>query len=529
MPDREPQPALHSRPNVLVRGVAHLAVSVRLKLLAAFLGVTLLMVGLAMLGLETLRQANARTEKLLHDQERIAFFQEIYGYLGDLTTIVAAISLDPENVSERTTNNTFLLPGVLIVDRTNNLRTDLGRSTRRFGKEGMPDAQIIAQFKSEIAKLPPIVSRAHDLRREGDFENAGIVARLEAAPILFRLQRDAYSKVQDIEAEMAETARSTALAYDASRQLVVAAALVAVGLSLLLGYAISSSLIWPVRRIGQTLGIIAGGNFAARVTVPNRDELGDLAANVNVTSVKLGTLYDQVEEQRVELAAWNTALEDKVAVQVDEIERTNRLRRFLPDQVADMIVSAGDDADMLGSRRGTVTVLFADLRGFTAFSASVEPEHVISALNRFHAMTGPLIEARGGTLERFLGDGLVVLFNAPVASDDPAGNAVALGREMQAAFPPAMRDFQSDSHALGLGVGIATGQATLGQIGFEGRLDYAAIGTAPNLAARLCDIASDGEILICPTTAGQLDGTFRPVGPFELKGIPEPVPAFAVD
>ncbi|MGI9390904.1 MAG: adenylate/guanylate cyclase domain-containing protein, partial [Boseongicola sp.] len=297
---------------------------------------------------------------------------------------------------------------------------------------------------------------------------------------------------------------------------------------LLLGYAISSSLIWPVRRIGQTLGMIASGDFNARVTVPNRDELGELAANVNVTSERLGALYDEVEGQRAELAEWNTALEDKVATQVDQIERTNRLRRFLPAQVADLIVGAQDGEDMLGSRRGEVTVLFADLRGFTAFSNAVPPEQVIEALNAFHATSGPLIEAQGGTLERFLGDGLMVLFGAPVPLENAAESAVELAKDMQAAFRPALEPFQTRNNNLGLGIGIATGIATLGQIGFEGRLDYSAIGPAPNLAARLCDQASDGQILLCEVTVHSIEVPVTPAGPFRLKGIGDDIAAFEV-
>lgn len=247
-----------------------------------------------------------------------------------------------------------------------------------------------------------------------------------------------------------------------------------------------------------------------------------------MTSERLGTLYNEVEGQRAELAEWNTALEDRVATQVDQIERTSRLRRFLPAQVADLIVGAEDGEDMLGSRRGEVTVLFADLRGFTAFSNAVPPEQVIEALNAFHASSGPLIEARGGTLERFLGDGLMVLFGAPLPLENAADNAVALAKDMQEAFRPALEPFQTRDNSLGLGIGIATGIATLGQIGFEGRLDYSAIGPAPNLAARLCDHARDGQILLCEATARRVDAPVAPAGPFHLKGIGEGVPAFEV-
>ncbi|MGI9391444.1 MAG: HAMP domain-containing protein, partial [Boseongicola sp.] len=337
--------ATSDRPNIIARTVARLGVSIRSKLLVAFLGGTALMVGLALFGLIALQQANERTEKLLRDQERIAFYNELYGSLSNLIAIAASAQIDRTDVREDRDNFMFTVPGRLIVDRVQDLQGYVGQGVRMFGRAGMPGETIIENTRSELNKLPAIGARVKALRQEGAYSEAGTVSRQEFAPIVFRLQRDTFTVVQQIEVEMAETAKSTALAYEASRRQVIASALVAVGLALLLGYAISSSLIWPVRRIGQTLGMIASGDFDARVTVPNRDELGELAANVNVTSERLGTLYDEVEGQRAELAEWNTALEDKVATQVDQIERTNRLRRFLPAQVADLIVGAQDGED----------------------------------------------------------------------------------------------------------------------------------------------------------------------------------------
>ncbi len=515
-------------PSPIANAVARISVSIRSKLLVAFLGGTILMIGLALMGLIALQQANSRTEKLLHDQDRIAFYNELYGYLSDLIAIATAVQIDPADIEKEKVHSMFEYPGQLIEDRARLLQSFVGRNTRKFGRAGMPDESFIKNTRSELAKLPPIGYRIKELRQEADYRVAGAMSRQEFAPIVFRLQRQTYSAVQQIEAQMAETARSTALAYEGSRRQVIASALIAVGIALLLGYAISASLVWPVRRIGQTLGVIANGDFQARVRVPNRDELGELATNVNVTSERLGTLYEAVDSQRNELAEWNAALEDRVASQVEQIERTNRLRRFLPQQIADLVVDAPDNENILGSRRDEITALFADLRGFTAFSNAVPPEQVIKALNAFHAATGPLVDARGGTLERFLGDGLIVLFGAPIRVDNSAEQAVLLAMDMQTAVRPALSPFQTPNNSLGLGIGIATGIATLGQIGFENRLDYSAIGVAPNLAARFCDKAQDGQILLCETTARAAGVSVEPVGPFRLKGIGESVAAFEV-
>jgi class 3 adenylate cyclase/HAMP domain-containing protein len=297
---------------------------------------------------------------------------------------------------------------------------------------------------------------------------------------------------------------------------------------LLLGYALSSSLLWPIGRIDNALNRMASGSFDARIAVPNRDELGKLAGHVNETSGKLGELYNKVEAQKAVLADWNIALEAKVAEQVVEIERTNRLRRFLPAQVADLITSADRESDALATRRSEVTVLFADLRGFTTFANTSAPDQVVGALNAFHEACGPLVQAEGGTLERFLGDGLMVLFGAPVPVEDAAERAVRLALAMRDAVRAALLPYQSEDTPLGFGIGIGTGAATLGQIGFEGRRDYSAIGPAPNLAARLCDMAADGQILLSHATVWQIERTAKLAGNVALKGIGENIAVFEV-
>jgi class 3 adenylate cyclase/HAMP domain-containing protein len=327
---------------------------------------------------------------------------------------------------------------------------------------------------------------------------------------------------------MRESARFTFQSFLKSRQNIFAASLIAVGVALTLGYSISASLLWPIGRVRQALRRLAEGGFETRISVPNRDELGELATHVNETSAKLGELYEEVELQKKQLAGWNAELEEKVQSQVKEINRTNRLRRFLPKQVAEMIVSAPDGTDMLRTRRAEITVLFADLRGFTAFSNAATPDQVVAVLNTFHGICGPLIEESGGTLERFLGDGLMVLFGAPVPMDNSAQRAVDLAAQLRATVPKALSKYQAGSQAFGLGVGIGvgTGSATLGQIGFEGRLDYSAIGPAPNLAARLCDEAKDGQVLISHATAWQVKSDVEPAGPFDLKGVGTNIAAF---
>jgi len=224
----------------------------------------------------------------------------------------------------------------------------------------------------------------------------------------------------------------------------------------------------------------------------------------------------------------NQQLEQRVADQVGEIERMGRLRRFLPPQVADLIVASGTEKQ-LESHRREITALFCDLRGFTGFSESSDPEDVMALLRDYHAAIGESIVKYSGTLERFAGDGVMVIFNDPVPVENPALQAVLMALDMRTAIGAMIEKWRLLGHDLGFGIGIAHGFATLGTIGFEGRYDYAAIGTVSNVASRLCDEAKPGQILISPRVMLAVDKTVtvEPVGEFELKGIRRPINVLA--
>ncbi len=239
--------------------------------------------------------------------------------------------------------------------------------------------------------------------------------------------------------------------------------------------------------------------------------------------LRIKALHDTVEAQRAELRALNAGLEERIAAQVSEIERVGRLRRFLAPQLVEMIMSSGDDA-IFESHRREIVVLFCDMRGFTAFSETAEPEEVIDVLQAYHAALGPLIYQHEGTLMRFTGDGLMVFFNDPIPCADPAARAVRLAVDMRAAVTALAVEWRRRGHQIGFGVGIAQGYATLGRIGFEGHIDYTAIGTVTNLAARLCDAARDGQVLISQRVAATMANVamVEPVGEIPLKGLTRP-------
>ena len=258
--------------------------------------------------------------------------------------------------------------------------------------------------------------------------------------------------------------------------------------------------------------------------------IDQLALVARVKSVlRLKALHDQVNAQATELAGLNKGLEQRVAEQLGEIERMSKLRRFLPPQVADLIVASGSEKE-LESHRREITALFCDLRGFTGFSESSDPEDVMTLLRQYHEAIGGIIHKHSGTLERYAGDGVMVIFNDPVPVENPALKAVQMALEMRASLTSLMNKWRRLGHEIGFGIGVAHGYATLGTIGFEGRFDYAAIGTVSNVASRLCDEAKSGQILISPRVHLAIEEhvAVEPAGEFELKGIRRPMPVVNV-
>jgi adenylate cyclase len=239
-------------------------------------------------------------------------------------------------------------------------------------------------------------------------------------------------------------------------------------------------------------------------------------------ALRLKQLHDQIAEM-------NKSLEQRVADQLDEIERMSGLKRFLAPQIAELVLTSGGEK-LLDSHRKDVTIVFCDLRGFTSFAETAEPEEVMAVLREYHGSLAGLIHSFEGTLERFAGDGLMVLFNDPMPCPDPCERAVKMAVQMRDCVVDLAAKWKKLGHDLGFGVGIAHGYATLGRISSEGRFDYTAIGRVVNLAARLCGEAKSGQILIDGKVHIAVDGLaeIEPVGELELRGFSRPVSAFDV-
>ncbi|HEX3412013.1 MAG TPA: adenylate/guanylate cyclase domain-containing protein [Stellaceae bacterium] len=358
---------------------------------------------------------------------------------------------------------------------------DAGGHLEAYGLAGLRSGEPVAEQAFFLEGLLPPVEKT-------DFVPSVELASGRAADLHFFMQDDAYWVVLlDVSAERDAAGRMQQKAYD------------------------------------MTLAQEREALLNRRLEAANAELLAT-QRELEASHDALARAHDQVQAQAAELAAWNKTLEERVAAQLAELERMARLKRFFAPTLAELIVSSGNER-ILESHRRDIAVLFCDLRGFTAFAESAEPEEVMTLLHEYHAALVPLIQTFEGTLDRFVGDGLMVYFNDPLPCPNPAERAVALAVAMRDAVAALAQKWRRHDYRLGFGIGIAQGFATLGQIGFEGRFDYSAIGTVINTAARLCEAAKDGQILVISRVAAAVAEAVdvREIGPLTFKGLSRPL------
>lgn len=333
--------------------------------------------------------------------------------------------------------------------------------------------------------------------------------------------------LNELIAEGDARAAAEAAAFEDDRQLltyaVAAFSVASLGVALLLGAILSWSLIRPVRRVDRALQMIADGDFEQRVDVPNRDEFGSLTSNLNRTTAHLGRLYADLE-------MLNAGLQDTVDRKVEELSRASRLRRYVSPQLAESIL-AGDTEVELSSSRKYLTIFFSDIRGFTEISERMEPEHLVDELNEYLSEMTEIVFRHGGTLDKYEGDGILVFFGDPVPQDDQEARAVRMAIDMQDRVAElASRWSAAYGESFQAGMGIASGWVTVGNIGSSARTDYTVLGNEVNLASRLADRATAGEILVTDRTMMKVEDLVSGeiVDEITLKGVSRPIKIYSL-
>lgn len=292
--------------------------------------------------------------------------------------------------------------------------------------------------------------------------------------------------------------------------------------ALAMGAVLSWALIRPVRKIDVALARIADGDFDQVVQVPNRDEFGRLTINLNRTSSRLSTLYE-------DLSSLNANLEKTIDEQLTQLRRTERLRRYVSPQVADAILT-GEAPVAFASVRRNLTILYSDIRGFTQMAERMEPEELVDALNEYFSAMTEIVFSNGGTLDKYLGDGILAFFGDPIPFDDHAERAVATAFEMIEKVGELSVTWIRAEEELSIGVGISTGYVTVGNMGSTTRTDYTVVGNHVNVAARLAAAAEPGQILVSDRTLASVRERvdYEPVDDLVMKGVNRPVRVFSV-
>ena len=414
-----------------------------------------------------------------------------------------------------------------------------------------PDISLVLR-KTDLSSLYQVeAAREAVITGTEDAEPALVVQNLEGTQVLASHAAIApLSWVVMVELPLSEAFKPLYSSVRRTSVLLLGGLILSVVASLVL----ARKMVFPIRALQAGASRIGSGELGHRIELRTGDELEVLANRFNEMAGTLQASYTHLEQrveertrelveahrtlqeqaarlqaQSAQLAEWNRTLETRVAEQLADLERMGRLKRFLSPQLAELIVAGGDE-HLLESHRRQITVVFCDLRGFTPFAETAEPEEVMGVLREYHEALGALIFRFEGTLERFLGDGLMVLFNDPLPCPDPEARAVRMAVAMHECVAELSTEWKRHGHELGFGVGIAQGYATLGKVGFEGRFDYAAIGTVSNIASRLCAEASSGQTLISQSVYAAVEEfvVAELMGDLVLKGIHHPVKSYNV-
>ncbi len=493
----------------MVDFVARIQARLETKLLAGFLGISVLMLALGIVGLLVVNRMDAQVDRLSTLQRQsdnanhMLYSITAQSHFRTMALLTGEpVWTDKISTAKATFAQLIEETEVIAVGDHGDLFNRLRTIDERYAEAGV---------------------RVEALQAAGDIDGALRAHVQSEHEISHELESPLNDFIGDTEDLVAAQIDGFAGDRRFLRIALAAFSVMSLGGAIALGAVISWTVIRPVRRIDHALDTLANGDFTARIDVPNRDEFGKLSDNVNRASEQLETLYGRLETV-------NRDLQAQVDEQVALLERTSQLRRYLSPQVAEAIVAG--DRGIGESRRAELSVAFVDIRGFTALSEQSEPEEMIGGLNRFLTVMTDIVFKYEGTLDKYVGDALMVFFNDPLPQEDHAERAVRMALDMQVALVELRtRLNEAAQMEITAGVGISTGFVTVGNIGSPSRMDYTAMGNHVNLASRLADDAAPGEILITERTLALLPPglvTTEPAGQRNLKGVQRPIAFYRI-
>jgi adenylate cyclase len=475
--------------------MARVPATVHVKLLGAFLVIVALLITVGAVGLQMLSGVSHRSEDLIKLHRKTAAYRQLqHDTTWQLYSITSALSSPDERMLESA------------LRQLNQFQYDLER-VQFVSKD---EVELFGKIQEEHGRLIQVVTQMVELTRAGKAAE-GLKLRLtQAGPVADRLERLTNEMVNRAEADMVAKIDESHKAYLTSRWVVIGFGVVSIGLALLLGYAISWSLIGPVKQMIERFKQIASGDFSQLVEVPNRDEMGELATNLNRMNEELGRLYDELEVR-------NRFIRETFG-------------RYLSDEVVDDILETPDGLKLGGEKRH-VTIMMTDLRGFTALAQSLEPEQVVRMLNGYFEVMVDVIRKYNGTINEIIGDALLVIFGAPQEIPDRAQRATACAIAMQNAMAEVNKENRAfNLPELEMGIGLHDTEVIVGNIGSSKRIKYSVVGSGVNMASRIESYTVGGQILISESVRQETGEVLRIDGQREVlpKGSEGPLRIYEI-
>ena len=500
----------HGPLDSLADAVARVSVGVHTKLLAGYLVGALLLLGMAALTVVVIARMSDQVEELSRLQ-------------GQVDTARLKANLISSQMHFRTL-------GLLTNDDSQNVKISDAQQqfaaliAKAESKGTAEEAEFFRKIRVVNDRFVAASVMALTQYELGDLDEALRVHLEEERPIGAELEGAMVALVDDAKTQISDAMDE----FNSDRRLLSTVGWAFSGISLatavLIGFVMSLAFIRPVRKIDIALAKIAAGDFTRRVDVPNRDEFGTLSGNLNRMTERLGELYD-------ELQSLNRDLQVRVDDQVQELERAARMKRYLSPQLAESILAGDTDVD-LSSRRQNLTIFFSDIRGFTSMSERLEPEELVDILNQYLAEMTEIVFRHGGTLDKYIGDAIMVFFGNPVPYEDHPQRAVRAAFEMRTKLAELWQRWGLEGdEVMNIGIGVTTGYVTVGNIGSQARIDYTVLGNHVNLASRLADRAEPGQILVSEKTLFEVRDLVdsAEIDQVHLEGVTRPVKIFEIN